>query len=224
MRRPAASRRRRVLAAHAARTSTNGSGRRAHHRARTADKPIRHRGAAKASRPLPQTKRQPDPQYLAAIKNFETAARYFRRENFGKAKEIFEKLVESPTLEVAARARVHLRLCGQKLDRSALGAKTADDHYNLGVSKLNSRRLEEAVGHLAKANKLAPNREHVRYALAAAHALQGKNEAALEHLKAAITLRPENRFHARHDEDFGSLAADPRFKRLVISETIQTSF
>jgi hypothetical protein len=28
-------------------------------------------------------------------------------------------------------------------------------------------------------------------------------------------LRPENRIHARRDEDFQGLAVDPRFRRLI---------
>jgi UDP-glucose 4-epimerase len=39
--------------------------------------------------------------------------------------------------------------------------------------------------------------------------------AALEHLQVAVTLRPENRFHARRDDDFQCLASDPRFRRLM---------
>ena len=52
-------------------------------------------------------------------------------------------------------------------------------------------------------------------ALAAAYALQGNSEAALEHLKAAIQLRPGNAYQARHDEDFQSLASHPVFRSLV---------
>jgi tetratricopeptide (TPR) repeat protein len=86
------------------------------------------------------------------------------------------------------------------------------------VAELNARNLDLALEHLNKADKLAPNREDIRYALAAAHALQGNTDAALEHLKAAVALRPGNRFQARYDGDFRSLAADPRFRSLVYSQ------
>lgn len=168
-------------------------------------------------------KRRSDAPYLAAVKNFETAARYIQKQNYEKAQDILEKLVASPVSEVAARARVHLRLCEQRLKSLTSELKTAEEFYNLGVSELNARNLDLAIEHLGKADKLAPNREHIRYAWAAAHALQGNADAALEHLKAAITLRPENRFHARHDEDFQPVAVDPRFKRLVSSEVTQAT-
>ncbi len=157
-----------------------------------------------------------DAQHLAAVKNFEAGARYFQKQNYEKAKEIFEKLAAaSAPPEVADRARLHLRLCQQRLGRSVPALKTAGDYYVLGVAELNARNLDVALEHLNKADKLEPNREHIRYALAAAHALQRNSDVALEHLKAAIALRPEDRFQARRDEDFESLAADPRFKSLV---------
>ena len=69
----------------------------------------------------------------------------------------------------------------------------------------------KAIEHLTKADKAAPRRDDVQYALAAARSLQGNAETALEHLKTAITLRPENRFLAQHDDDFEPLRSDPRF-------------
>jgi hypothetical protein len=37
----------------------------------------------------------------------------------------------------------------------------------------------------------------------------------MENLKTAIALRPENRYHARNDEDFAFLQDDPRFTELL---------
>jgi tetratricopeptide (TPR) repeat protein len=157
-----------------------------------------------------------DPQYVAAIRSFEAGVRHFNRQRFEKARQIFEKLSSSSSYpEVADRARLHLRLCEQRKSRSAPSPKTAQEYYVLGVAELNARQLESAVEHLNRAERLQPNREHIRYALAAAHALQGNTEFALEHLKVAIALRPENSFQARHDEDFTALVPDHRFRTLV---------
>jgi tetratricopeptide (TPR) repeat protein len=152
---------------------------------------------------------------LAAVKNFALGARAFQRQNYERAKEIFEKLAHGEVREVAERARVHLRLCEQKLTRLGPPPKTAEDYYTLGVGALNVRKVDEAIEHLNRAQKLEPEREHIRYTLAAAHALQGNVEVALEHLKAAIILRPANRIQVRHDEDFLPLASDSRFRQLV---------
>jgi len=156
-----------------------------------------------------------DAKFAAAIKIFEVAARYFQKQNFEKAGELFEKLAEGEVPEVAAQARVHLRLCEQRTGRPRLAAKTSEDFYALGVGALNLHQLDEAFEYLKKADKLQPKREHVQYALAATQALRGNVEAALGWLQTAIALRPQNRIQARHDEDFRGLAADPRFRVLV---------
>src|SRR2546426_4077657 len=160
-------------------------------------------------------KLQIDVQYLAAVKEFETAVRHLRKQRFGKAKEIFEKLASSPVREVAARSAVHLLFCEHKLGSPKAAAKSAEDWYSLGVFKLNAGRYEQAIESLSKADKMAPNREHIRYALAAAHAALGNAAVAIEHLKAAILFRPQNRAQARLDPEFKTLAEDPRFRQLT---------
>ena len=154
-------------------------------------------------------------QYQSAIKHFETGVRAFQKQNYGKAAEIFEKLVDSDARDIAERAHVHLRLCRQRTTRQTPSPKSAEEHYALGVAFLNARHLELAVEQLSKANKLKPNLDHVRYALAVSHALRGNSDEAFAHLEAAFALRSENRIYARRDEDFQGLANDPRFRRLV---------
>ncbi len=169
---------------------------------------------------VPARDRNPKPrsdaQYLEAVSDFDTAVRHFQKQKYDKAKEIFEKLAAGPVLEVAARARVHVRLCDQKLQAaSTVAPKSVEDYYDLGLFELNAGHPETALEYLSKADKMAPRQEHILYALAAAHARQGNTEAALTHLSQAVTLRPENRVHARRDEDFQSLTAEPRFRKLV---------
>ena len=155
--------------------------------------------------------------FQAAVKNFELGARAFQKQNYERAKEIFEKLASSGVVGVAERARVHLRLCEQKLSRPSPPPRKAEDLYALGVGALNSRRLDDAIEYLNKAQKSEPKLEHICYALAAAYSLRGDAEAALQHLREAIILRPQNRIQARRDEDFQALAADARFKELVFN-------
>jgi len=63
---------------------------------------------------------------------------------------------------------------------------------------------------LDKARKAAPKADHIHYALAALDCLTGEADSALANLKVAIQLRPENRYHARNDEDFAFLQEEPR--------------
>jgi tetratricopeptide (TPR) repeat protein len=156
-----------------------------------------------------------DLKYQSAINTFEMGVRAFHKQNYGKAAEIFEKLVDGAARDVADRAQVHLRLCRQRTGRPVLAPKTADDYYTLGVACLNARQFELAVEHLSKADKMKPHQDHIQYALAVSHSRCGNSDAALAHLEAAFALRPDNRIHARRDEDFQGLAADPRFRRLT---------
>ncbi len=175
-----------------------------------------HRGRAVPNPPRPQV----DPQYLAAVKNFETGVRAFQRQDYDKAAEIFAKLAESEAREVAERAQMHLRLCRQKTGRHAPLPKSADDYYTLGVACINAQDYPHAVEHLSKADKLKPRQEHIQYALAVSHAMGGNFDAAFTHLESSFVLRPENRIHARRDEDLQGLAGDPRFHRLIHPEGI----
>src|SRR5208337_4267554 len=170
----------------------------------------------------PQTieSRRTEALFQAAVRNFEFGARAFQKQNYQKAREIFEKLASSGVAGVAERARVHLQLCEQKLSRPSPPPRKAEDLYTLGVGALNSRRLDDAIEYLNKAQKSAPKLEHIRYALAAAYSLRGDAETALQHLKEAITLRPENRIQAKRDEDFKALATDTRFKELVFASNL----
>jgi len=156
-----------------------------------------------------------DGHYAAALRNFDAASRFFRKQEYGRAKEIFEKLAATAPPELAERAGIHLRLCQSRTRRPGPLPKTAADCYVMGVAELNSRHLDSAIGHLDRADKLEPEREDVHYALAAAHALQGNVEEALTHVRATVALRPANSFQIRQDEDFASLADDPRFRELL---------
>jgi tetratricopeptide (TPR) repeat protein len=174
----------------------------------------------KASQGLDLTPRRPTAEgngngaHVAAVKQFEVALRHFRKENYNKAKEILESLAGTAPPEVADRARVYLRLC-ERRSSTASAPKTAADNYLFGITELNAGRLDSAEHYLEKAHKLEPKRDDVCYALAACYASQAKAAAALELLKLAIDLRPQNRSQARLDPDFRSLAGDPRFVELV---------
>ncbi len=160
-----------------------------------------------------------DPRLQQQLKQYEEALRYFQQQKFHKAKQILEKVISGPGKELADRAQVHLRICEQRISRPPVSVlRTADDHYHHGVAMMNLGHWDEAREHLVKARKLAPKADYVHYALAALDCLTGEADAAMENLKVAIDLRPENRYHARNDEDFAFLQEDPRFTELLYPE------
>jgi len=204
------------------RTSVSGSGRRVNRGRETKAAPKAKTGIASrlatAGAMAHALKRQQmpvDEKHVAAIRNFEAGLQLAQRQNYRKAQEIFKRLVAEGPADVADRARVHLRACTERAGTKTAAPRTVGDYHVMGVAELNRRDLDRAVEYLSKARKLEPKREEIRYALAAAHALRGDHEEALENLAAAIALRPQNRFQARHDADFQPLVGNPRFASLV---------
>jgi tetratricopeptide (TPR) repeat protein len=153
-----------------------------------------------------------------AVEQYEAALRLMQEQKFEKAKSLFEKAMAGPSPELAERARVHLNICKQRLERQTAPIRTPEDHYNVAVALINSGRLEEAEQHLLRALNLTPRADHAYYALAAVQSLRGDIEGALENLKTAIDLEPRNRYLARNDRDFTALTEDPRFADLVYPE------
>ncbi|MDE3108424.1 MAG: tetratricopeptide repeat protein [Acidobacteriota bacterium] len=164
----------------------------------------------------------PDPDAQAKqqqLKTYEEALKQFQQQKWPRAKELFERVLEGPARDLADRAQVHLRICSQRISPPpASPPKSAEDHYTQGVALMNMGRWDEAREHLDRARKAAPKADHIVYAIAALDCLTGEADSAMENLKLAIQLRPENRYHARNDEDFSFLQEDPRFTELLYPE------
>ncbi|HTR46509.1 MAG TPA: tetratricopeptide repeat protein [Verrucomicrobiae bacterium] len=171
-------------------------------------------GRAKAAPPDPDA-----PAKQQQLKHYEEALGCFNQQKFQRAQQALERVLEGPSKELADRARVHLRICEQRISRlPAAAPKTAEDHYTQGVALMNLGRWDEAREHLDRARKAAPKADHIVYAMAALDCLTGEADSAMQNLKVAIQLRPENRYHARNDEDFAFLQEDPRFTELLYPE------
>jgi len=164
----------------------------------------------------------PDPEApakQAQLKAYEEALGLFQQQKYQRAKQSLERVIEGPSKELRDRALVHVRICDQRISRvPAPAAKSAEEHYTQGVALMNLGRWDEAREHLDRARKAAPKADHVVYAMAALDCLTGEADSAMENLKIAIQLRPENRYHARNDEDFSFLQEDPRFTELLYPE------
>jgi len=160
-----------------------------------------------------------DPRVREQQQSYEEAMRHFHEQRFHKAKQALEKVLEGPSRELVDRAQVHLRICEKRMSKLPDTApRTAEEHYHHGVAMMNLGRWEDSRQALERARKLAPKADYVIYALAALDSLTGEVESAMTHLKLAIELRPENRYHARNDEDFAYLLEDPRFTELLYPE------
>jgi tetratricopeptide (TPR) repeat protein len=157
-------------------------------------------------------------QFASAVHAYEAAIKLMHAEHFEKAIKCFGTLIadhpDEP--EIQERAKVLVHACEKKIQEKARKVfRSPEDHYNAGVADMNNRQLDSAIQHLQQALKLAPKAEHILYALAAASALHGDRDQALNYLKQSIHHRAENRFMAVRDADFESLQEDADFKQLV---------
>jgi tetratricopeptide (TPR) repeat protein len=160
-----------------------------------------------------------DPRVQAQLKLYDEALSQFHQQKYAKAKQDLEKVLEGPSKELADRARMHLKIAEQRMKPShEQNPRTADEHYQRGVAMMNVGRWDDARESLDKARKAAPKADYIHYALAALDCLTGEADSAMKNLKVAIELRPENRYHARNDEDFAFLQEDPRFTEMLYPE------
>lgn len=153
----------------------------------------------------------PDAARRAALEHYETGMKYFGQQKFEKAKSWLEKASQAPAHDIAERARVHLIVCNQRLQAAPPEPRSAEDHYNAAIWRLNLGQFEEAQEHLQRAQKLEGKAAHTEYALAAVCAQRNDPDAAIQHLRQAIALDPRHRLMARGDADFKPLMEDPRF-------------
>jgi len=150
---------------------------------------------------------------------FESAMKLFHARRFQEACELFQLAAKGPERDIANRARMHLTMCEQRLQRgSVTPVGSPEDHYTYGIALINTRKLTDARAHLEKALALEPDADHIHYAMALAQALDGDHTNAHLHLKRAIELEPRNRLIARQDADFAPLANQPPFDALIFPE------
>jgi tetratricopeptide (TPR) repeat protein len=179
------------------------------------------RSAIAAAPPPPVIRRKLTPEEVAhqrSLERFENGLELFNQNQFSKARGIFERLKENPARELAERARVYVRICEQRLSRSTLQLKTAEDYYNYAVGLSNQGNAEESEEYLLKALKLSPKSDYIYYALATTYALRDDLDGALENLGKAIALNERNRYQAQNDAEFANLLEDPRFTELLYPE------
>jgi tetratricopeptide (TPR) repeat protein len=80
---------------------------------------------------------------------------------------------------------------------------------------LNAGDHAGAVDHLHHALEEAPDSDHAHYIMAVALTMRGQSGEALEHLRQALALNPENRALALQDPDLEPLRGDDSFQEAV---------
>ena len=188
---------------------------------------------AKARKPEPAKKKTPlaprppvakkappaprPPVEEKALEEFAAALRLFQKGELAKARDQFKSILGKfpQQRELCDRARTYVQICERAVQPPSPCLKDLDDFYHQGVFFLNQRNAEEACRMFEKALAIDPASEKVHYALAAAHALAGRADSAIESLRKAIAASASNRMMAATDPDFESLRDHPGFLALV---------
>ena len=172
-------------------------------------------GRSRASKPAKVTE---DPRFAQAVQNYEAGLRSLQSHKYDKAKAFFEKVIGSSP-ELADRAATHLSACNQHINRDSTTFKNPEERYDFAVSLMNMGDYVSAREIFAELTQKHPKLDFVWYGSAALNCLMGHFPDAISGLSEAIRLNPANRFQARNDSDFKSLADDPRFTELLYPDT-----
>ncbi len=113
---------------------------------------------------------------------------------------------------------MYLSTCQRQLEKSNLTFSTPEEHYDYAISQLNTGYYEEARDQFNNILASNPDADYAFYGLALLDAITAHTQECLDNLARAIELNPKNRLQARADNDFQSMADDPRFTELLYPE------
>jgi len=165
------------------------------------------------------TKVTEDPRFAQAVQNYEAGLKAMQNHKYDRAKAYFEKVVGGASPELSDRAAVHLNTCNQQLSRVTTQFKTPEEQYDYAISLMNMGDYLSARENFEALINKNPQLDYVWYGMAALNCLMGHFPESITSLTEAIRLNRANRFQARNDSDFKSLADDPRFTELLYPDT-----
>ena len=87
--------------------------------------------------------------------------------------------------------------------------------WNEAWTLFTQNKFNEALPHMERTAKLAPENPEVLYDLAVIQLAAGKKKEALASLAKAISLNPKLKKQASGDNDLESIRNDPKFKELI---------
>jgi len=153
-----------------------------------------------------------------AYHHYQSAVQLVQQGRFDKALGAFEKLLPVAPPELLERCKMYVSTCQRQMERHSLTFLTPEEHYDYAISQLNTGYYEEAREQFNSILEAHPEADYALYGLALLDAITGRTQDCLNNLGQAIELNPRNRLQARADNDFQSMADDPRFTELLYPE------
>jgi tetratricopeptide (TPR) repeat protein len=153
-----------------------------------------------------------------AFQQYQAAVQLLQQGKFEKALGAFEKLLPAAPPEIKERCQMYVNTCQRQMEHARLTFLTPEEHYDYAVSQLNTGDYEDARDQFNNILASYPQADYALYGLALLDAITGHTQDCLGNLARAIELNPKNRLQARADNDFQSMADDPRFTELLYPE------
>lgn len=153
-----------------------------------------------------------------AFQHYQAAVQLLQQGKYDKALAAFEKLLPAAPPELKERCKMYVSTCQRQLEKHNLTFLTPEEHYDYAISQLNTGYYEEAREQFSAILATYPEADYALYGLAILDAITGRAQDCLRSLAQAIELNPRNRLQARVDNDFQSMADDPRFTELLYPE------
>ena len=157
----------------------------------------------------------PDATRQAVLADYQAAVTLMQQGKFSEAHPAMEKLLKDAPPELTDRIRMYLAACVSQSAKGEHQFKNSEEQYDFAISLINDGQYEEARQHLNEIVDGAPEADYGFYGLAVLASMTGDAETCLHKLGEAIRRKPQNRFQARSDSDFQSMADDPRFTELL---------
>lgn len=183
------------------------------------------KSAVKKARPQPASPTPPPaapvaprkPGFYEAIAIYERGVQALQRHDFQGAAGYFRAVLEGypDERELLERARLYLRVCERETSRQPPTPKTPAERVYAATVALNSGDHSGAMDQLQRALGDDPNSDHAHYTMAVALGMRGRTQEALDHLRHAIALNPENRALARQDPDLDAIRGDSTFRSVL---------
>jgi tetratricopeptide (TPR) repeat protein len=149
---------------------------------------------------------------------YENALKLMQTGKFEKAHLAFAEMLESAPADFADRIRMYIAACVAQIDKGSANFETHEERYDYAISLLNHGLYEDARQHLQDILLKDNAADYAFYGLALLSSMTGDTQSCIDHLTEAIRLNSQNRFQARLDSDFESVADDPRFTELLYPE------
>jgi tetratricopeptide (TPR) repeat protein len=158
------------------------------------------------------------PGFYEAVAIYERGVQALQRHDFQTAAGHFKNVQDGypEERELLERARLYLRVCEREASRQpASSPKTPAERVYAATVALNSGDHAGALDHLERALGEDPESDHAHYIMAVALGMRSRVTEALDHLRLAIGLNPDNRGLASQDPDLEPIRDHQSFRAVL---------